>query len=168
VQDWAFAALCFNMFCRGVSTAQIQLGCLLPTSDGFLVDLVASKTNLVGQKCERKNVAGNPLDPSVCPRLALAVCLALWNRGTDAKETFLFAGGHKAATFGERLRTILKSPKCVQQLQTAGIDPSVVGTHSLRKGGATLCTTSLVCNVVAVCKRGDWAHGVTGECACVS
>ncbi len=77
VQDWAFTALCFNMFCRGVSTAQIQLGCLLPTSDGFLVDLVASKTHLVGQKCERKNVAGNPLDPSVCPRLALAVCLAL-------------------------------------------------------------------------------------------
>jgi len=44
VQDWAVAALCFNMFCRGVSTAQIQLECLLPTSDGFLVNFGKSRT----------------------------------------------------------------------------------------------------------------------------
>jgi hypothetical protein len=163
ITDWLFASFCFNLFCRGINTAQLDLHSLFPTVDGFLVDLLATKTNMEGAKDEKKNCTGNSADPTVCLRTALAVRLLLWGHATDAADTLLFPGGNKAATFGARLQFLLKSLDCTQALKTAGIIAEVLGTHSLRKGGATLSTTgSQTCNVVAVCKRGDWSFGVTG------
>ena len=158
-----FASFCFNLFCRGINTASLDLHSLFPTVDGFLVDLLATKTNMDGEKDEKKNCTGNPADPTVCLRTALAVRLLMWARETNAADTLLFPGGNKASTFGARLQHLLQSVDCTQALKTAGIIAAVLGTHSLRKGGATLSTMGAhTCNVVAVCKRGDWSFGVTG------
>lgn len=164
VSDWLFSAFCFNIFCRGTNTAGLNLYMLSPTPDGFLVDLVATKTNLEGDKDEKKNLTGNPNDGRVSIRLAMAVALALWVATTDKdQQGRLFRGGNKATTFGNRLQEILKADKCMAALAKAGIDPVMLGTHSFRKGGATWVTcSSQLCNVVAVCKRGGWSHGVTG------
>ena len=72
-------------------------------------------------------------------------------------------GGHFTVKFGSALREILRDDNVIEALRSAGMTPEMIGTHSLRKGGATFVTSgSTLCNIVAVCLRGGWSMGVQG------
>lgn len=78
-------------------------------------------------------VFANPLEPEICPVLALALYLLV--RVESLK--YLFDGDHQYERYIKDLRVVLEEPSLTESLRLNGTDPKNVATHTLRKGSAT-------------------------------
>jgi len=103
-------------------------------NDSLVIHVPKQKNDANGARAYPKHVFANPLDPLICPVLALA----LWLIGCCAHRTDnkLFDGTFCDDKFGDWLSNILS--KMNQTIKDSlGIDISDIGTHSIRKGVAT-------------------------------
>lgn len=102
------------------------------------------------------HVYANPLDPVVCPVLALAKYLFSHSELTNGNSV-LFPGRSQYNRFMNLLAKLIKEHRL--QLMEFGVNPDNLGSHSTRKGSATLCTTG--CTVsppyISVCLRAGWS-----------
>ena len=116
------------------------------------------KTDMMGfEEAVKRHVYANPLQPSICPVLALSVYLATVPCGnTNGK---LFAGANQYQRFRKFLMDLVKEHSA--EIRLMGIDPDDIGVHSIRKGAATyICSGSTCCpSLAAVCNRAGWTMG---------
>lgn len=158
-----FVAFCWNLMCRAGSAFAIKL-CHLSWREDALTDLFGHMKNdqsgIKGK--EPRHLYANPQNPDICPILALALHLNVNGFGEDGD---LFCGNDQYDRFRKAFERLKESPRISFSLRERGIDPVNLGTHSLRKGSCTFCTSGVVNGptIVAVHLRAGWTlPGVTG------
>ena len=108
------------------------------------------------------HVYTNPLDPVICPMRALASYLFLFPRIITESQK-LFPGVKRRGRFNRLFHDLLVRHQDTHLLH--GEDPSLLGTHSIRKGTAMCCCTAVTPGppIVSVCLRAGWALGRVKE-----
>ena len=72
---WPFFVLCWNLMARSVSVGDMMLQHLKWKQDSLVCQLPKHKGDQSGTKIIDRHVFANPLEPVICPVLALAVLL---------------------------------------------------------------------------------------------
>jgi hypothetical protein len=128
--------------------------------DAMLVYVTKSKTNQ--DQSRRKDpfhIYANPIEPVICNVLALGVYFLL--HPNQSNEQFLFDGESQNARYSSIQRSFCNSENGKKLLGIYGLEPSDIGTHSVRKGAATFaCSVSVSGpSIVSVCVRAGWTLG---------
>lgn len=90
---WAFMTLSWNLMARSDSVRKIMLQHVDWKNDCMTITFAKHKGDLTGEGLgNEKHVYANPLNPKICPILALAVLIFTSHRGSQVNEQTLFAG----------------------------------------------------------------------------
>jgi hypothetical protein len=138
--DFWYAASYFlilwNLMCRGTSVGTLRFEHMFWEDDCLKVKIPASKSNQTGEKEYDKAVYANPLEPSICPILSIAIYL--FSRTEHIIDIGrVFDSDCAESNFGKFLRNLLHGPDIDTHI--LGVHPDDLGTHSPRKASPTYC-----------------------------
>ena len=104
------------------------------------------------------HVYANPLQPNVCPFLAMAIYLFTYPKLLSSNSS-LFPGNYQYDRFSKSFAKLLLGFE--SDLAVHGFEPSDLGTHSTRKGVATSVSAGCTMSppIVSVCIRAGWVMG---------
>ena len=104
------------------------------------------------------HVYANPLQPNVCPFLAMAIYLFTYPELLSSNSS-LFPGNYQYDRFSKSFAKLLLGFE--SDLGVLGVEPSDLGTHSTRKGVATSVSAGCTMSppIVSVCIRAGWVMG---------
>lgn len=129
-----FLVLSWNLMTRSNSTALVMYDHMSWHEDALVITVPRHKGDQDGKNCGPKHVYANPLEPHICPILALAIyAFGTAFRRPGAKA--LVFGDTAEKRFSQWLVGIMVEHK--EELQRRGHNVKDLGTHSLRKGVAT-------------------------------
>ena len=144
---WPFIVLQWNLIARSATVAGMMMEHVGWEADALLISTPKHKGDQEGAKCFSRHLYANPLQPLICPVLALAVLVFTRTTKHDPTHTAgsaappsyrIFNGGHNESRFSEILgRIIAAVPE--SQVSQLGSDKKQLGTHSVRKGAASHC-----------------------------
>ncbi|ETK79216.1 hypothetical protein L915_14904 [Phytophthora nicotianae] len=106
-----------------------------------------------------RHVYANPLEPTICPILALGV---YWSMFTfDQANGRFFLGGSQYDRFRKQLGRTFNQDDVSNELKRRAVKPDEIGTPSLRKGAATFASSgSTACpSSTTVNLRAGWSLG---------
>jgi len=104
---WCFFTLAWVMTCRSVTTAEILLSSMRWIDDCICIDVAKEKSDQVGERQFPRHIYANPINPRICPILALAVyifCIYIGNLA-DTNQP-LFPGDCQEDRFSKVLRSV--------------------------------------------------------------
>lgn len=106
-----------------------------------------------------RHIYANPLQPEVCPILALGIYLMCFPCDTSSNQ--LFPGSNQDDRFGNTIRRVLSTTEGAAELTRRGLKPDSIGTHSIRKGSATYVSsgTTACPSAASVHRRAGWTMG---------
>lgn len=138
---WVFMTLCWNLMSRGENVRSVMLKHFDWKNDCMTVTFAKHKGDATGEGLgNEKHVYANPLNPHICPILALAVLVFTYHRGEEVEMQTLFADGNSDDRFSKILAKIIKEiPENI-----LGADPKEIGTHSNRKGSTTYALSFVI------------------------
>ena len=149
------------MMCRSVTTAETFYTQASWWCDCMRMEGLKTKGDQFGEKGHPQHVYANPLRPSDCPILALAVKTFCESCRTIESSSNIFDGDFQEDRFAHLLQSALsKLPEqCVKKLTQVG-EVEDIGTHSLRKGSVSY-VLSLIGgpSVIQVFLRACWSLG---------
>lgn len=152
--------LSWNLMCRVSNTIGIKYSHMSWIEDALGLCFAVMKNDQNGtQPRDPRHIYANPLQPEVCPILALAIYLLCMPPDPDG--TALFPGSGQDSRFGTTLQRVFNTAAVVLELKRRGYTPDQFGTHSIRKGSATSGSTACP-SVVSVARRAGWAMGTIG------
>ena len=150
----------WNLMCRTANVSSSNYQHMWWEGDHLLVYTPKQKNDQTGAKAYPKAVYANPLDPIICPILALAmwvICCTPLRR--DENNHRLFDGSFCDEKFGDWLLSILKALTS-DQLRSLSLNILDVGTHSIRKGVATFLSNIVGgASMIAIFIRVGWSLG---------
>jgi hypothetical protein len=124
-------------------------------NDAMLITFAKHKGDQTGEGLgNEKHVYANPLNPTICPLLALAVLVFTKHRAPNAKQQ-LFEGTKSEDRFVKILQTVLQ----LVPENILGACRKDIGTHSNRKGCATFLHEFCNKTPVQVYLRAGWSLG---------
>ena len=132
---WAFLTVMWALMSRSDSVDQLTLHHLEWQGDCMVITEQATKSDQGGERIFGKHLYANPLNPTVCPILAIAVSIFM-RPGTGSM--LLFPGTNSKDRFGNLLHVMLEASDSAQK-STLGCEVEDIGLHSTRKGSATMC-----------------------------
>ena len=159
---WVFTILQWNCMARSANIGMLAYHQLISGEDYIKVHYDKTKADQAGEKCVDKHLYANPLQPLVCPFLALAVWFS-FEVHRLGKQVNLF--GHEnrnnrapQQNFSYQLSSVLKNH---MDTVTNYIRRNHANAHGIRKGAATFATsgTTVTPSVTSVANRGDWSMG---------
>ena len=108
------------------------------------------------------HIYANPCQPDICAVLALAKYL-FCNPTLLSDNKKLFPGGNQYSRFMQCFHRALQSKKNV--IERLGADIRLLGSHSARKGAATLaaCWCTVSPPMASICLRVGWSMGPVKE-----
>ena len=125
-----------------------------------------TKTDQTGETAFAKSIFANPMKPSVCPILALAVatlCRPLRSDSPSTAAPQLFDGNDQEDRFSNILSTVLTTLS-TSKAALLGAKAEHIGTHSARKGAASYTVTVVDGpSSVATFLRAGWSLGNTKD-----
>ena len=149
-----YFVLLWNLMCRSETVGKIHLKNITWEEDALVIHISKQKNDQEGERIFGRHLYANPLDPSVCPILALAVVI-FSKRGSNR----LFDGDRPQARFSDALNKALRNLSAAE-IQLLGADPREVGIHSTRKGAPSYCLDLIDGpNPINVILRGGWSFG---------
>jgi hypothetical protein len=155
-----FLIMTWNLMCRSSNTVMIRHGHIEWRGDALQVYFAHMKNDQLGERPrDPRHIYANPLRPAVCPVLALGIYWASFP--FDQHSDQLFPGGSQYDRFRKQLVAVLAREPIASDLRRFGVDPNDVGTHSIRKGAASYCSSgSTSCpQPTAVHLRAGWSLG---------
>jgi len=110
---------------------------------------------------DARHCYANPFEPEVCFFLSLGVYFLCWKPG--GRNRPLFPGDDQYQRFSEFLCRIARAME--EELKAHGVSYKDIGTHSCRKGSASLCSSgSTSCPpMAAICLRAGWSLGTVQD-----
>ena len=121
--SWMLMARTTNVQKLGYSHISVEGDCL-----GFR--FMITKTDPNGEKFTgKKHVYANPVDPSGCAILAMAV---YWMLNPHNEGNFVFTGSNSSGNFSKLLKKMCKSDEASELCTLLGRASSDIGTHSYR------------------------------------
>ena len=152
-----FLLLCWNLIARCVSVGTLMLNHISWDNDSLVIVFPSHKGDKDGKKAIPKHVYANTKEPSICPILSLAIYLFTKGYDREGSKTTLFPGDAESK-FSKWLRKICEANS--ETLRSQGVDISMIGTHSFRKGVATfLSGTPGGPTAIAIYLRAGWSLG---------
>lgn len=116
----------------------------------------------MGQKPrDARHVYANPLQPEICPVLALALYWITIPISTSEDKESLFPGNSQDSRYRGILGTLLTEPDGAKVVKDAGLTATQIGCHSTRKGSSTYASSgSTACPPsTAISIRASWTLG---------
>jgi hypothetical protein len=153
-----FLILSWNLMARAANTLSIRYEHMQFTEDCLCIMFAQMKTDQFADRPkDPRHVYANPIMPEVCPMLALGVMWLCYGFSSDSNK--LFPGSRQYERFRHLLSRLLEAES--SQLALRGIDKSDIGSHSIRKGCATYCSSgSTACpSGPSIDIRAGWAQG---------
>jgi hypothetical protein len=156
-----FGLLCWNLMARGDNVEDINLNNLGWNEDALTIRFGHAKNDQTGEKSistEVRHVYANPITPSICPILSLAVFLSCC---FSAPSDRLFIGKRQKDRMLHNIHSILQEDETQQRLLALGVKPTHYGNHSFRKGSSTFVSSGSVGgpSVISVIRRAGWSMG---------
>lgn len=155
-----FLIICWNLMCRSYNAFHIRHGHIEWVEDSMCIYFAHMKNDQQGERPrDPRHIYANPLQPEVCPILALGIYWSCFEWDEDNDQ--LFPGDNQYDRFRKQLHRILQKEKIVQELDRRGMDAEHIGTHSVRKGAATFCSSgSTSCpSSTSIHLRAGWSLG---------
>jgi hypothetical protein len=160
--SWSFLILQWNLMARSASVASIMLQHLSWENDALIVTTPKHKGDQEGAHIFPRHVYANPINPVICPILALAVQVfsTSFLPGNESKERFkLFHGKAQEKRFQNIIRSALDKMDESQAAQL-GAKPGEIASHSTRKGAASYCSSMVSGpSITQVFLRAGWSLG---------
>lgn len=128
--------------------------------DAICIYFSQMKNDQTGERPrDPRHVYAIPCEPAICPILAIGMYWATYS--FDSKTDKLFPGRAQYDRFRKLLRSLLGIEEIHFELDRRGIQMENIGTHSMRKGSATYCSSgSTSClSSTAVQLRAGWSLG---------
>jgi hypothetical protein len=102
-----------------------------------------------------RHIYANVVQPAICPILSLAIHF-LCNGVVEAGK--IFNGTAQYDRYSKMLRRLFEHEGVAAFLRNVGLDPKELGTHSIRKGATTYCTSGSTQSpsVIAIYLRAGW------------
>lgn len=138
---WPFIVIQWNLIGRSASVAAIMYDHVRWDGDSLIVELPKHKGDQEGDRQHPRHLYANPLNPVICPVLALAMITFTqpFRAEQEGMHSFrLFDGEHSEARFSSLLRSALVALSA-DDLTALGCPINDIGTHSTRKGAASYC-----------------------------
>lgn len=157
----AFLCVSWNLICRSANTISIHLHHMEWIDDALAIYFAHMKNDQCGErKRDPRHCYANPLDPVVCPILALSMYFAVFSI-SGHKQTALFPGDSQYNRFSTYLSYILEKHKD-EIRKEFGVSTDDIGVHSIRKGAASYVSSGSTCAPpqVATNIRAGWTMGV--------
>lgn len=153
----SFITLAWNLMARSVSVGQLMFKHISWENDCLVIVLPRHKGDQEGRNAFPKHIFANPLNPAVCPVLALAIYVFTKGYQRDEAKPLLF-GHNSEQRFSKWLISVCKSNE--DHFLTMGLEIADLGTHSFRKGCATQVSSSPGGpSAISVYLRAGWSLG---------
>ena len=155
-----FAVLSWNLIARAKNVVTLKTAHMHWDADAMKIYLPVTKTD---QRAERprdaKHVYANPLQPAVCPILAMAIYLFTFP-ASGTLPLKLFPGGKQYDRFSKSLARALSGP-LADDMAHYGLEQDHVGTHSFRKGASSYVAGGSVSgpSIIPLQLRAGWSVG---------
>lgn len=130
-----FILLCWNLIARAVTVSNILFNAISWEGDAMTIWIGKMKNDQVGKNGYARHVYANPKDPLICPVLSFAIIVFTRGYSRDDSERYAFGKGAKDK-FTKWLHNALRA--CVDAIVAMGLAFDELGSHSFRKGIATL------------------------------
>ena len=152
-----YLLLCWNLIARCVSVGGLMYNHISWENDSMVIVFPSHKGDKEGRNALPKHVYANIAEPSVCPILSFAVYIFTRGYERDGSKMMIFAGDAESR-FSKWLGNLCSLHKDV--LLNQGVEISMIGTHSFRKGIASfLSGTPGGPTAIAIYLRAGWSLG---------
>jgi hypothetical protein len=152
-----FLLLCWNLIARCVSVGSLMYNHISWTGDAMVIVFPSHKGDKEGARSLPKHVYANTEEPSICPILSFAIYVFTRGYDREGSKTRVFQGDSESR-FSKWLARLCEENK--ELLRNQGVDISMIGTHSFRKGIATfLSGTPGGPTAIAIYLRAGWSLG---------
>jgi hypothetical protein len=137
---WSYFTLLWNLMSRSDSISTLMEEHFDWEGDAMLVQEQGHKADQSGKEKYWKHIYANPVDPIICPILALAVHIFSIAAHSTHVNHKIFDGTNNKDRFGRNLAAVL-SKFSEEEMHNMGSDAkqSDFGTHSARKGAGSFC-----------------------------
>ena len=104
---WPFFLLCWTLMARSNSVGNIMLQHISWKEDALIVGMAQHKGDKEGQNAFGRHVYANPLNPTICPVLALAVLVFSKDYRDPNSRLQLFEGEKSEGRFSDILGKVV-------------------------------------------------------------
>ena len=169
---WPFLVLQWNLVARSATVSSMMMEHISWEGDSLVITTPKHKGDQEGANCFPRHLYANPIDPVICPVLALAILTFVRGLRVDplstpssssgsAVESFrVFDGDNNGSRFSGVLHRVIQTLSPSEVLVLGGTAKEL-GTHSVRKGAATYCLGMVNGpTAVQVYLRAGWSLGV--------
>ena len=132
----SFAVIGWNLMSRSVTVSPLLWNDIGWVGDCMTITYQTSKTNQEGLHVVPRHIFANPVDPLICPVLALGLKLISESDFDSGKPSKIFYGPCGNQRFSMWLTRALNR-MTDEEIAELGCPPRDLGTHSFRKGAAT-------------------------------
>jgi integrase len=154
-----FLCLCWNLMCRASSAIAICFSNLEWKEDALRIYFAHQKNDQMGErKRDPRHIYANPKCPQICPILSLGIYLICLPPHIGQKK--LFPGEKQYDRYRKfLLRHLTEYDMQTSDLTARGIEPSDIGTHSIRKGSTSYCASGTTSGPpsIATQLRAGWS-----------
>ena len=152
-----FLLLCWNLMARSVSVAHIMYDHISWEEDALCINLGKTKGDQEGKNSFPRHVYANPMFPEICPILGFAIYIFCKGYQREGSSRLLF-GATSQDRFSKWLSTACSKNK--DTIVAMGLIISDIGTHSFRKGIATvLANQPGGPSAISIWLRAGWSLG---------
>ena len=153
--SWLYMTLTWNLMCRSYNSAHLMLQHLDWKDDCMTIKFAKTKNDSTGEGLgNEKHIYANPLIPSICPILSLAVYV--WSTPRSIDNNKLFCGESQEARFSKILNKVLHT---ITPTVNLGATIEDLGCHSNRKGSTSYALNIHWISAVQVYLRAGWSLG---------
>lgn len=152
-----FLILCWNLIARCVSVGSLMYNHISWSLDAMVIVFPSHKGDKEGKNALPKHVYANTAEPHICPILSMAIYVFTRGYDREGSKPTLFAG-EAESRFSKWLHKLCADNKLL--LLNQGLDISMIGTHSFRKGIASfLSGTPGGPTAISIYLRAGWSLG---------
>lgn len=152
-----YLLLCWNLIARCVSVGSLMYNHVSWENDPRVVVFPSHKGGKEERTALPKHVYANTAEPSICPILSLAVYVFTRGYEREGSKMTIFAG-EAESRFSKWLSNLCAANKGL--LKNQGVEISMIGTHSFRKGIASfLSGTPGGATAISIYLRAGWSLG---------
>ena len=154
-----FLVLDWNLMKRAENCVNANISHIQVVNDALVFEFAKSKSSQDGEEhLGPWHVYANPLQPHICPKLALARYLFMFSSTFTGRKT-LFEGNDQYNRYTKIFSDVVMDN--IDELRKMGVDSFDLGTHSARKGVATLVASGCTISppIISICLRMGWSMG---------
>ena len=152
-----YLLLCWNLIARCVSVGGLMYNHVSWENDSMVIVFPSHKGDKEGRNALPKHVYANIAEPNICPILSFAVYIFTRGYEREGSKRTVFAGDAESR-FSKWLGNLCTENKDL--LRNQGVEISMIGTHSFRKGIASfLSGTPGGPTAISIYLRAGWSLG---------